>query len=484
MSKKLKAVSLQITNVLGINEITIDLSGQVTEISGRNGEGKTSCIEALKSVLTSAESATLLKNGATNGKAVLILNDGTQIISAFKPGKPSKRVMFGKDKMALGRSPTLIAGLFDAHSLNPVDFLTAKGKARIDLLLEAMPIELDLDRLEKICGSRITVFDETVDASIQPLGLIAEARRELYDLRTGDNGVKNDTDATIRTLQQSLASAQPFDGPRLMHCKANVKDIDGKLKKAITEIKQRHIVTKSACESAINKAVRIKQKYERACVELNNEIEAHKKSEENSLTLTKQQIKGSEGQSALNKSSINTEIELLEAAEKAFKSLETTRQSIKGMQEKVKKYADSADKLTGSIDSIDAYKAELLANMPIKGLAIEGDKLMLDGVIFDRVNTAKRVGVAMKLAELRAGKLKLILADGLIDIMDNDTREEFYRLANESDCQFVVTRVTDGALETTAPGAGYARNEKSSQDISKFYDGMVKNPVEDNEIPF
>ena len=143
---KLKAVRLEITNVLGINQVTIDLSGKITEISGKNGEGKTSCMQALQSVLTSTESATLIRNGASHGKAVLILSDGSQIVSAFKPGKSSKRAMFDAEGRTIPRAATEIDGLFDAHSLNPVDFLTAKGKARIE---KVQPLFME----EKACHS-------------------------------------------------------------------------------------------------------------------------------------------------------------------------------------------------------------------------------------------------------------------------------------------------------------------------------------------
>lgn len=455
--KELKAVCLEITNVLGINEITIDLSGNVTEISGRNGEGKTSCIAALQSVLTSADSGTLLRNGATHGKAVLIMDDGSQIISLLKPGKSSKRVMFGADKKALGKSSTRIAELFNAHSLNPIDFLNAKGKARVNLLLEAMPIELDFDQLNRLCGPRVDIGGLDGKGGLdgqEPLFQIATARKSLYDLRTGDNRVANDTKATISTLQQSLDSAQPFDADRLTECNATIAKLDGELKDSLKEVKQKHIVTRNACESAINKAVELKQTYERACVELDNEIKAHKKSEENSLKIVKQQIRGFEEQSALTKSSTNIEIKLLETAKKAFEGQEVTRKSIKEMQEKVEIYVDSAGELTGCMEGIDEYKAELLANMPIKGLSIDGDKMMLDDVLFDRVNMAERVKTAMKLSELAAGDLKLILADGLIDILDTEVREEFYRQANASPCQFVVTRVSDEKLTVTQPTGG------------------------------
>ncbi len=450
MSNKLKAVSLQVTNVLGIDEITIDLSSNVTEISARNGGGKTSCIEALKSVLQSAESATLLKNGATSGKAVLVLNDGTQIINALKPGKSSKRVMFGKDKIALGQSPTRIAELFDAHSLNPVDFLLAKGKARVDLLLEAMPLDLDRNRLNKICGPR---YDAKPNPD--PISELKNARDSLYDLRTGDNRIAKETQGTINTLQRSLDGAQPFDEKRLWECNTVVAKIDVELKDQIVKAKQAYVAKKSVYDDAINSAAEaklaLKHAYEMECRELDSAIKASELGITNSLSSTKQQIKVFEDQSALKSSSTETEIELLEAAKKAFEGQEATRQSIKDMQEKVEEYTTAARMLTDAIDGIDAYKAALLANMPIKGLTIDGDKLMLDGINIDRVNTVKRVGVAMQLAILRAGRLKMILVDGLADIMDSKTLQEFYLQANESGCQIVTTKVTDDELKAGQP---------------------------------
>lgn len=460
--KQLRALSLEITNVLGIDEIKIDLSGNIIEISGANGQGKTSCIEALKSVLTSADSGTLLRNGAANGRSVLILSDGSQIVSALKPGKSSKRAVFDAEGHTLDNAPTRIAELFDTHSLNPVDFLNAKGKIRIDLLLEAMPIVVDAKKLNEIAGPRTDLHDELkdkpggqIDGNFDGLLALSNVRGQLYDFRTGDNRVANENKATIKTLQQSLAGAQPFDADRLIDCKATTAKLDEELGGQITKVKQAYAARKSLCDVAINSAAEtklaLKQAYEKECRELDDGIKVSQQAITHILTTAKDQIKVFEDQNALKRSATNTEIELLEAAQKAFEGQQATRLSIQDMEIKVEINEDHAAELTKSIKDIDAYKAELLADMPIKGLSIDGDKLMLDGVLFDRVNTAKRVGVAMKLAELRAGKLKLILADGLIDIMDNETREEFYRLANESDCQFVVTKVTDGKLMATQP---------------------------------
>lgn len=454
MNDQLRAVRLEINNVLGIDEITIDLSGNITEISGANGQGKTSCIEALRSVLTSVDSGTLLRNGAANGKAVLIFDDGSQIISAFKPGQSSKRVMFDGSGRAMPKSSSEIAKLFDANSFNPAAFLATKGKARVDLLLQAMPFEMDINELNALCGPRHEVHH--IDGK-DDIYLIGVTRDALYDLRTGDNRVANDTKATIRTLQQSLASVQPFDAARLSECSSIAAKIDTELGEQITKAKQAYVAKKSVCDDAINSAAEtklaLKHAYEMECRELDSAIKASQLGITNSLSSTKQQIKVFQGQSALRSSSVKTEIELLEAAKKAFEGQEVTRKSIVDMEVKVKINEDRSAELTKSIKNIDDYKAELLADMPIKGLSIDGDKLMLDGVIFDRVNTAKRVGVAMKLAELRAGKLKLIVFDGL-DMMDDETREEFYKAGNASPCRFVVTRVTNKKLTVTQPMAG------------------------------
>src|SRR5574343_633836 len=74
----MKISKIRISNILGINHLEFE-PGQITEISGKNGSGKTSVIEAVKNALKGGTDATLLRYGEKEGDILLVLDDRTKI---------------------------------------------------------------------------------------------------------------------------------------------------------------------------------------------------------------------------------------------------------------------------------------------------------------------------------------------------------------------------------------------------------------------
>ena len=65
----MRVAHVRISNILGIEEIEF-APGGFTEVSGGNGAGKTSVLEAIRAALRGGNDATLLRNGADRGEIV------------------------------------------------------------------------------------------------------------------------------------------------------------------------------------------------------------------------------------------------------------------------------------------------------------------------------------------------------------------------------------------------------------------------------
>ena len=141
----MKISYVRIENILGLTNMELAPGGTLTEISGSNGQGKSSILEAIKAATQGGHDATLLRQGAEKGQIVLVLDDGTELhknISAFK-----STLDLIKDGKKVARPADTIKGLTDLLSVNPVEFLTAAKKDRVKVLLEAMPITVDVAKL-------------------------------------------------------------------------------------------------------------------------------------------------------------------------------------------------------------------------------------------------------------------------------------------------------------------------------------------------
>lgn len=62
------------------------------------------------------------------------------------------------------------------------------------------------------------------------------------------------------------------------------------------------------------------------------------------------------------------------------------------------------------------------------------------------MNTAKRIKLVLKLAELSCGKLGVVVLDGA-EALDKETYTEFLKAADKSGLQFICARVSDDDLE-------------------------------------
>ena len=125
--------------------------------------------------------------------------------------------------------------------------------------------------------------------------------------------------------------------------------------------------------------------------------------------------------------------------------------TIEQMEGELADLIEDAEKQSRAIAAIDAYRLDLLANMPIPGLEIVDGDLYRDGVHFDRLNTAQQVQIAVELARLRAGPLGIVCVDCL-ELLDSETFAAFREQSIASGLQLFVSRVTDEdfSVQTTS----------------------------------
>lgn len=107
-----------------------------------------------------------------------------------------------RDGKKQARGVETIKALTDALSVNPVDFLRATAKDRARVLLEAMPLQADVDMLSELSGLQVTA-----QPGVHALQVIEQVRKEVYDLRTGTNRAVKEKEGTINQLRAALPDA-------------------------------------------------------------------------------------------------------------------------------------------------------------------------------------------------------------------------------------------------------------------------------------
>lgn len=434
---------IKISNILGIDELEFQ-AGKFNQISGKNGQGKTSVLEAIKAATQGGTDATLLRKGEEKGEVVLVLDDGTEIQKRLTQ-KGATLTVTNSDGSKEKRPTDVLKGITDMLSINPVDFLRAPKKDRVRVLLETMPIKVNTERLAEISGVPVTADPDT-----HGLAVIDLVRKQVYDDRTGTNRAVTEKEATINQIELAMPDAPAGVTGSEDEIRAQLDEAtstrDTELNRITTKLsglqqessdKIAKLRTDAQAQiDAINAQLAADVEAERASFA----NIADKAGKQRELTLTRYTEAATPLEQALA---------VIRENRNAVAKREQAVETVKKMREELQDLKDDAARQTKALADIDAYKIELLASLPIPGLEVIDGELFRDGVAFDRLNTGQQVDIAVEIAKLRAGELAICCVDGL-ELLSSEAFEEFKQRAIESGLQLFVTRVSDDEFNITA----------------------------------
>lgn len=441
----MKIAQIKISSILGINELEFTPEG-FNEISGPNGTGKTSVLEAIKSVITGGHDATLLRTGADKGEIVLVLDDGTQIRKRVTEKASPVEVV--QDGERAKRPTDVIKALTDMLSVNPVDFLRAPKKDRVRVLLETMPLEVDTEKLAKLSGIPVQA-----EPGAHALGVIDLIRKQVFDDRTGTNRAVKEKDNTINQLRLAMPDVPGGADGSEDELRAQVEAATAAKDAELDRVRTKLDGIKAANQAKIDEIrVDTQTKIDAIKAEALAAVEA--------IQATQADIESKAGiqrEKTIQKHTdtvtpLNQTIEAIKANRGAHAKREQAQETIKQMETELDDLQQDAVAQTKALDNIDKYKMDLLSALPIPGVEVIDGDIFRDGVQFDRLNTAQQVWIAVEIAKLRAGDLGIMCVDG-IECLDKKAYDELKAQFMDCDLQIFVTRVTNEDFRVTT-GAG------------------------------
>lgn len=430
----MKATKISIRNILGIRELEIE-PGNVTMVSGGNGVGKSSIIEAIRAALGGGHDATLLRKGSESGEVVIELDDGTEVRkSVTEKGSDVslKHPKFGN----VSRPQTVLNSLHDALTLNPVDLLTEKNPAQ--KLLEAVPIAPDMERIR----AAVEVADLEIadpDEGEHALQMIGAVRKAVYDQRRDVNAVAKRLASTIEELQGSVVPGARSDEELSDEIVALESQIIG-------ATQERDLGYRSVKEGLTTSEKYLAQKRDEAIAAAHEGFASAMNSVRDEALQRSEELREACEEICAD---LRPRLEAAKAERKGLEAHANTLRMIASRESELKEAQTEAAGLTAALKALQELATEAAAAIPIEGVAIEDGALQVGGIPWERVNTAERVRVAVEVAMLRAGDLGLILVDGC-EQLDPPHLEALGERIKESGCAAILTMVTEGALEVKA----------------------------------
>jgi energy-coupling factor transporter ATP-binding protein EcfA2 len=389
MSTRITGLSAR--NYKGVREIELHPTGNVVVIGGKNGEGKSSFIDAIAEIIDpkgTKLTSRPIRDGESRAEASITTDEwvATRVWTRNDGGSLTVKA---HDGAVYSTPATFIRELVGAVPFDPEEFARLDDKKQREEILARVELPFDLDEL-------------------------TARRKRVYDGRT-------DANREVKRLTAHLAS-MPTPDPNI----------------PTEELSAAALIEKISNARILNQQ---RESGERYLARLDQEISDL---EERLTTLRAQREAGAQAMEtippAVDVADLETQLGSIEQTNQAVRSAQTWR----AVDEELQTTIATATRLSTELDEIDRTKAEGLASatFPFEGLSVDDEGVLVHGVPFRQVNSADKVKVAFDLMTSAMPELRIVqIRNG--SLLDSDSLAYIERVAAERDYLVLIERVDE-----------------------------------------
>lgn len=413
----MKIVKLTIHNFLRLKDVEINPS-KTNVIVGKNKQGKTSILKAIRSAFTGDADSTSIRIGEGKAEITVELDDLTIKRSITEKGNHLD--ISNKEGMRMPAPQKYLDGILGTFSFNPVEFFEKKSADRKKYLLNAIKLTISQDELANYTGEKLAGLDYSAHA----LEVVEQARKFYYDKRTLANAEATKKEKSLQDLTSKIPEG--FDP------KSVSEEQISKLREAIQTDKLnrqkrtdhlRNISTLQDQEKDLNEQIAI---FQVRLKDVQTKIVA-----------------------ALDVKFDVSDDATISAAEETLAKLESQRETVFTAKraEEVRAELSTAIEEAFNLDIVvkkltKEVPEDLIkkAKLPIDGLTIEGNDIKIHGVSIDNLSSSEQLKFGLEVVRALNGDFKVVCIDG-IETLDTETFEAFLKEIENDDYQYFVTRV-------------------------------------------
>lgn len=404
-------ISLTVENIKKIKAVTIRPHGDFVEITGRNGQGKSTVLDAIWWALKGKDNiqAAPIRNGEKSGKITLELQDYL-VERTFRRNElgddyTTKITVTTKDKARMSSPQAVLDGFTGMLGFDPLAFMRQTPKEQYDTLRGLCRLEVDveeLDRKYKELFAQRTEINRDVkvcQARLSNMQIPDNAPTERVDVAVLVDKV-NEINAANSAVQQKQRMRQT-----LLADNVRRDDETARLKARLAEIERE---TEQA-----NGQIKAITEY----------LQGHKIQDASAYS---EKIKQAE--------QINSIMDLRDNRALEEKALRTSQKT--------------ADDLTAQMQGLQERKRAAIesAKLPVTGLEFGEGELLLNGVPLAQLSAAEQLKLSMDIAMAENPKLRVILLKDA-SLLDAQSMDYIRRRAEAEGYQIWAERVaSDGAV--------------------------------------
>lgn len=467
----MKVTKIKIRNLFGIKETELD--DKSVEISGTNGTGKTSVIDAIKYALTNkSDREYIIRNGEKEGE-IYIETDTGLTINRKKREEQSDYKSIKENGKEVHGAEGFLRQIFTPLQLNPVEFTQMPKQEQNRIILDLIDFKWDLNWIREKFGEIPSGVNYEQNI-LQVLNDIQSENGDYFKNRQDINRDIRNKRAFIEDIVKDIPNGyqaekwEQFDvgakyreleeirskNNAIERAKAFLENHDNKIRglEAEKEIKISTLKQEIATESENLTAEIEKLKGEVLLREeqkngLQRKFEDNKKIIEakfnESLAKLDTDVKTAKKYAKAELQDC-TEIEQeINQAEEMRKHLNEYKR-MNTMQGEVDELKKQSDDLTMKIELARNLPAEILktAKIPIKGFTVENGIPLINGLPISNLSEGEQLSLCVDIALSKPNAMQIILIDGAEKLSD-ENRNKLYAKCKEKGLQFIATRTTN-----------------------------------------
>lgn len=469
----MKISKLKIENLFGIEQLELD--GKSIELTGSNGVGKSSVLDAIRLALTNnSKRKYVVKNGQTEGRIFVKLDDGITIDRKKRTDKSDYKSIKDENGNEINSPEAFLKDIFTPLQLEPVEFLAMSEQEQNRILLNL--IEFNKDKKEFIKEK----FEEEInwvnyDESILEILNQIQAKDGKYYLdREEINRNARNALAIAADIAKDIPENYEIDKWRNYTLSDKYeelnkeKDFNAKIDKSIAykedydnKIKQLETIESNTLLQIEKDKAEERNKIESEIQELKNKIELLQKDLENIDIKYEKTIAETKSETIAEKTKLSENIKVAnEWASKGHKVTEILENELKiaeemkghineydrmiEMQNNAEKLKEQSEKLTNKIELARNLPGEILkeCNIPVKNLTVKDGIPLVNEIPVGNLSEGEKLMLCVDVTLGNENNLKLILIDGTEKLSD-ENRKKLYEICKEKGLTVIATRTTN-----------------------------------------
>ena len=467
----MKITKIRIKNLFGIKEYETDGSSQ--ELSGKNGVGKSSVIDAIRYALTNKTGRKyIVRNGETEGEVLIETDTGLRINRKARINQTDYKSV-KQNGFEVGSPETFLRDIFTPLQLNPVEFMGMSEREQNTIILDMIDYRWSMDTIREWFGEipAWVSYDQNI---LSVLNDIQSEKGEYFQRRQDINRDIRNKRAFVEEIAQSIPEGYDIEKWENESAGPIYREIEG-IRRKNEEIQKAKILL----ENRDNKVRKFEADREIAKVTLSREIGSRRTQIENDITRLKDQIvaleteKGTLSEKMADKMAVIEEqykasvakydaeveayaqyrdmepIPTADLEEKAsivekMKAHINEFRRMQNLQSDIESMKAESELLTQRIEKARTLPGEILegATIPIAGLTVKDGVPLINGLPVSNLSDGEKLDLCIDVAIQNPKGLQIVLIDGA-EKLSSEWKNRIYQKCKEKGLQFIATRTTD-----------------------------------------